>query len=43
VAINFNGLIRQYGAEGLKHLSELHCSAWQKNYFKKQYEAMIKQ
>jgi len=43
VSINFNGLIRQYGAMGLKHLSELHRSAWQRNYFKRQYDAMIKQ
>jgi hypothetical protein len=37
IAVNFNGLVKQYGAMGLKHLSALHKSAWQKNYFSQQY------
>ncbi len=39
VTVNFNGLIRQYGAMGLKHLSELHSSPWHQRYFKRQYDA----
>ncbi len=43
IMINFNGLVRQYGAMGLKHLSVLHKSAWQKNYFSSQYNQLTKQ
>lgn len=42
VMVNFNGLVRQYGATGLKHLSGLHTSAWHKRFFKQQYEALAK-
>ncbi len=35
--VNFNGLVKQYGAMGLKHLSELHKSSWQINFFKGQF------
>ena len=38
VQLNFDGLVRQYGAMGLKHLSKLHKSAWQINYFTAQFE-----
>ncbi len=40
VMINYNGLVRQYGAMGLKHLSELHKSPWHINYFSEQYRSM---
>ncbi len=39
---NFNGLLRQYGAVGLKHLSTLHTSEWHKRFFKQQYDAFAK-
>ena len=38
VVINYNGLIKQYGVMGLKHLSELHSSPWHINYFSEQYK-----
>ncbi len=37
---NFNGLVRQYGAMGLKHLSELHQSPWHQNFFYSRYEQL---
>jgi len=37
VLLNYNGLVKQYGAMGLKHLSELHRSVWHINYFREQY------
>lgn len=37
VTINFNGLIKQYGAMGLKHLSQLHKSEWHIAFFKEQF------
>jgi hypothetical protein len=37
VMVNFNGLVNQYGAMGLKHLSTLHKSAWHKKFFEKCY------
>lgn len=40
VMINYAGLVRQYGAMGLKALSELHANAWHKNFFKGQYDLM---
>ncbi len=43
VLVNFNGLVRQYGAMGLKHLSMLHKSQWHKNYFLQQYQYIISQ
>ncbi len=36
---NFNGLVRQYGAMGLLHLSELHQSTWHQRFFSQQYES----
>lgn len=42
VSVNLNGLIRQYGAMGLKRLSELHTSAWHRRYFYRQYDALTK-
>ena len=41
VMINYNGLVKQYGAMGLKHLSQLHRSPWQINYFGEQYNGML--
>jgi hypothetical protein len=38
---NYAGLVRQYGAMGLKALSELHNSAWQKRYFSEQYQGYL--
>ncbi len=40
VMINYSGLVKQYGAMGLKHLSELHKSEWQVRYFGEQYRNM---
>lgn len=37
VMINYSGLIKQYGAMGLKHLSQLHKSQWHINFFTQQY------
>lgn len=39
ITINFNGLVKQYGAMGLKHLSELHRSSWQVNFFQGQFNS----
>ncbi len=39
---NFNGLIKQYGAMGLKSLSHLHKSAWHKRFFEDKYKDMLK-
>ena len=41
VMVNFNGLIKQYGLMGLKHLSMLHKSEWHKSFFLMQYNKMI--
>jgi hypothetical protein len=41
VMVNFNGLVKQYGAMGLKHLSELHRSQWQINFFNSQYNDLL--
>lgn len=40
VTVNFNGLVKQYGAMGLKHLSVLHKSAWHKSFFLKNYDSV---
>ncbi len=37
VMVNYSGLVKQYGAMGLKHLSELHKSQWQVSFFSEQY------
>jgi hypothetical protein len=34
---NYNGLVAQYGAMGLKNLSRLHQSAWHKRFFGEKY------
>jgi len=39
VLLNYDGLVRQYGAMGLKHLSQLHKSEWHINYFNLQYHS----
>lgn len=39
-AVNYHGLIRQYGAMGLKHLSQLHRSAWHIRFFTDRYVEM---
>ncbi len=41
IMVNFNGLVRQYGLMGLKHLSMLHKSAWHKNFFTAQYDKLL--
>jgi glycosyltransferase involved in cell wall biosynthesis len=37
IMINFDGLVRQYGAMGLKHSSQLHRSEWHKRFFMDKY------
>jgi hypothetical protein len=41
IQINYNGLIRQYGAMGLKHLTTLHKSAWHRNFFGAEYQKYL--
>jgi len=41
VMVNFNGLVKQYGLMGLKHLSALHKSAWHKSFFQTQYDRLL--
>ena len=36
IFVNLNGMIRQYGAMGIKALSTLHRSEWHKQYFENQ-------
>lgn len=40
IMINFEGLVKQYGAMGLKHLSELHKSSWHIAFFKEQFNKL---
>jgi len=40
VRLNYEGLVQQYGAMGLKHLSQLHKSDWQIRYFMQKFNAM---
>lgn len=42
VMINFNGLVRQYGAMGVKALVSIHESQWHKNFFTEQYKQLAK-
>lgn len=35
--INFNGLLKQYGAMGLKHLSQLHTNSWSIGFFQQHF------
>lgn len=42
ILVNLNGLIKQYGAMGLRALSTLHRSAWHQNFFMQQYNDIIK-
>jgi hypothetical protein len=41
VMVNFNGLVKQYGAMGLKALSGLHESPWHKRFFFDQYNSIV--
>lgn len=42
VKINYFGLVDQYGAMGLNHLSELHNNnIWQHNFFNRQFEKYL--
>lgn len=40
VMVNFNGLVKQYGLMGLKHLSMLHKSVWHRSFFAEQYDKL---
>lgn len=42
VTVNYNGLVKQYGAMGLKALSTLHSSLWHKRFFTDRYNESIK-
>ncbi len=42
VMVNFNGLVKQYGAMGIKALVSIHESKWHKNFFTGQYNQLIK-
>lgn len=42
ISVNFNGLVSQYGAMGLKSLSHLHKSEWHKKYFERKYNEIFK-
>lgn len=42
ITVNLNGLIKQYGAMGLKSLSTLHKSEWHKSFFTQYYNDIIK-
>ncbi|MFZ2538058.1 MAG: hypothetical protein WAX04_04080, partial [Oscillospiraceae bacterium] len=42
VNINYNGLIKQYGAMGIKHLSEFHKSEWAVGFFSQQYQLLFR-
>ena len=41
VKVNYEGLVKQYGAMGLKALSALHSSPWHKRYFITRYSENI--
>lgn len=41
VKVNYEGLVKQYGAMGLKALSTLHSSPWHKRYFLARYSENI--
>ena len=41
VLLNYDGLVKQYGTMGLKHLSQLHKSQWHKNFFNEQYNKLL--
>ncbi len=40
VMVNYAGLVKQYGAMGIKHLAELHTSQWHINFFSGQFKSM---
>jgi len=40
--VNFEGLVRQYGAMGLKQLANLHTNDWSVRFFTDQYNSMAK-
>ena len=41
IMTNYNGLVKQYGAIGIKSLSHLHKSAWHKRFFIDKYNEML--
>lgn len=43
VMVNYNGLVRQYGAMGLKHLSEMKRTPWQGMFFAGKHMEVRKQ
>jgi hypothetical protein len=43
IMVNFNGLVRQYGAMGLKALCGLHESQWHKRFFFDHYNSIVAQ
>ena len=40
VMTNYTGLVKQYGAMGIKHLAQIQQNEWSVNYFAKQFYAM---
>ena len=42
IAVNYAGLVKQYGVMGLKALSTLHTSEWHKKFFMEHYKENIK-
>jgi len=42
VMVNFNGLVRQYGAMGLKALASIHESRWHQNFFTRKYNELAR-
>jgi len=40
VMTNYTGLVKQYGAMGIKHLAQIQQNEWSVNYFTKQFYAM---
>ncbi len=40
ILINYNGLVKQYGAIGIKNLAHLRNSQWHQNYFENNYKAL---
>ena len=40
IMINFDGLIKQYGAMGIKRLANIHKNDWSVNFFTEQFNAL---
>lgn len=40
IQVNYNGLVRQYGGMGLKHLAHLHGSPWHQSFFESRYREL---